>query len=196
MAVPETTRAKACLQLSTMLKGLEEFKVHPEKVGSYAEAIVTKMSAEYSDKESFRDQLMGLLANMRNLDGELEKVGPSVLATLSPQEMLSRSQRRDRERFLRKRAREQVLYDVTSMLCPTCKLVRSDRLNLNHLALDSEENGTQFDYNFDNLCQCDHHSSEDTTSTSSSSSSPLSMSSALKSEKKHGFAAGDSSSHI
>ncbi|RNF23035.1 uncharacterized protein Tco025E_02946 [Trypanosoma conorhini] len=188
MAVSETARAKARLQLSTLLRGLDEFRLHPEKADAYADAAVNKMSAEYLDKESFRDQLMGLLANMRNLDGELEKVGPSVLATLNPQEMLSRSQRRDRERFLRKRAREQMLYDVTSMLCPTCKLVRPDRLNLNHMALDSEENGTQFDYNFDNLCQCDHHSSEEGTSTSSSSS-------LSKSEERNGDAAEERPSH-
>ncbi|ESS70121.1 hypothetical protein TCDM_14190 [Trypanosoma cruzi Dm28c] len=170
MTVPEAARAKALLQLTALLKDLEEFRLQPEKAGLYAETVVTRMSSEYSDKESFRDQLMGLLANIRNLDGELEKVGPSLLATMKPEEMLSSKQRRDRDRFLRKRVREQILYDVTSMLCATCKLVRPDRLNLNQLALDSEENGTHFDYNFDNLCQCDHRSDEDERSTSTLSS--------------------------
>ncbi|KEG12203.1 hypothetical protein DQ04_01901090 [Trypanosoma grayi] len=167
MAVPEAMRAKALSQLITVLKDLEEFKRVPEKGSLYAEAMVAAMCAAFADKESFRDQLLGVLANIRSVDGELAKIGPTALATMKPQEILSARQRRDRDRFLRKRTREQIVYDEIKMLCATCKLVRPDRLNLNHIALDSEENGTQFDYNFDNLCQCSHHSSEDTSSTSS-----------------------------
>ncbi|KAH9582153.1 hypothetical protein LSM04_006432 [Trypanosoma melophagium] len=169
MAVPEATRAKALAQLTATLAELRE--IGPTAAAAYAESVVAAMAAAYTNKEAFRDQLMSLLANMRSLDGELTRVGPAALATMKPQEMLSRKQREERSRFLRKRTREQIVYDATSMLCTTCKLVRPDRLNLNQLALDSEENGTQFEYNFDNLCQCNHDSDEDTSSTSSTSTS-------------------------
>ncbi|ORC93191.1 uncharacterized protein TM35_000025170 [Trypanosoma theileri] len=183
MAIPEATRAKAIAQLTAILSELREFE--PTAAAAYAESVVSAMAAAFTDKEDFRDQLMSLLANMRSLDGELTQVGPAVLATMKPQEMLSRKQRQERNRFLRKRTREQIVYDATSMLCTTCKLVRPDRLNLNQLALDSEENGTQFDYNFDNLCQCTHDSDEDTSSTSSSSDTDKDEVSTNKDDSTH-----------
>ncbi|KAG8343873.1 hypothetical protein ERJ75_000970800 [Trypanosoma vivax] len=168
MAVPDSLRSKAIAQFTTVLKGMQEFADASPRARSFAEELVVAMSAAYDSKESFRDQWMGILANIKSMDGELVKIGPASVATMQPQEMLSREQRLERDRFLRKRVREQIVYDSTCMLCSTCKLVRPDRINLNQLALDSEQNGTQFDYNFDNLCQCtSRSSSEATTSTSS-----------------------------
>ncbi|CBH15483.1 Transcription factor S-II (TFIIS), central domain containing protein, putative [Trypanosoma equiperdum] len=172
MAASEAMREKATSQLSALLQKMEEFRSEPVSAMTFARGIVDKMCSTCRDKEAFRDQLMGLLANLKGLDGELLSLGPDTIATMKPKEMLSVEERRKRDRFLRKRIREHMLHDSTKMLCSTCKLVRRDRLNVNQLALDSEENGTHFEYNFDNQCQCSSRSgSEAASSTSSSSSS-------------------------
>nr|CCC93624.1 conserved hypothetical protein [Trypanosoma congolense IL3000] len=171
MAASEEMRKKAITQLSAVLQKLQEFNNgDQEGAQSFAEGIVDELCSTCVCKDAFRDQLMGLLANIRSLDGELLKMGPAAAATMRPQEMLSMEQRRERNRFLRKRIREHMLHDSTKMLCSTCKLVRRDRLNVNQLALDSEENGTHFDYNFDNQCQCSTRSGSTASSSTTSTS--------------------------
>lgn len=169
-------QAKATQHLTKTLLKMSDFQSEnctQEETESYAKAIVDKLYSVAADKEEFRDRLLAIMLNIENLDGELrggQKITPEVVATMDAAEMLSAKQRKKEESRLRKRLREQENYDKTSMYCPHCGLVRRDRLNINQMGLDSEENGTHFDYNFGNLCECSERSSSSSSTDSESSS--------------------------
>ncbi|CCW67130.1 unnamed protein product [Phytomonas sp. Hart1] len=141
---------------------MDDFKHSKSDTESYAESVVLAVKSRASDADEFKDQIMGIIANVRNLNNQIveRKITPEMLASMEIDEMLSKQQIEENLKFSRKRAREQTLYDITSMQCGNCGLVRRDRLNINELGLDSEINGSQFDYNFDNLCACSRDSIE------------------------------------
>ncbi|CCW59900.1 unnamed protein product [Phytomonas sp. EM1] len=151
---------KAVRALVSALEKMDDFKDTKEEAEKYAEAVVLAVKRQASDAEEFKDQIMGIIANVNNLNSQIveQKISPEALASMEIDEMLSKKQIEENLKASRKRAREQTLYDITSMQCEKCGLVRRDRLNINELGLDSEINGSQFDYNFDNLCDCSQDS--------------------------------------
>eukprot|EP00796_Vickermania_ingenoplastis_P005005 gene5005-3600_t len=160
--------AKAARLLADTLLRMSDFQPpHRTKdaAEAYAAAVVKGLKdLAPNDKEEFKDRLLEVLTNITNLDGEIaegDQLTPEAVAGMDAAEMRSAKQKRVAAAELRKRGREQQTYDKTSMYCSRCGLVRRDRLNINQMGLDSEENGTQFEYNFGNLCECAERSSSE-----------------------------------
>lgn len=162
-----TRDRKLVALLTSTLQKLDDFSSSASDAQLYATRVVQTLRQISAHSEDFRDRVAGIVANVHNLRGEIheQNITPDELARMDETEMLSRAQKREQRVLSRKRAREQTNFDKTSMLCTKCGLIRRDRLNINELALDSEENGTQFDYNFDNVCTCSHSSSDETASS-------------------------------
>lgn len=162
--------AKVTTLLSGVLQKLTDFRGEvAAEAAAYAAAVVVSSRLQCSSDEDFRDHIMAIIANVKNLDGELMNgsivaLPPETLAAMDVNEMRSKGQKKSMAVMYRKRAREQTNIDNTSLHCKKCNLVRRDRLNINELALDSEENGSHFDYNFDNVCTCSHSSEEHSSS--------------------------------
>jgi hypothetical protein len=57
----------------------------------------------------------------------------------------TRDERALREKQMRKRAIEELVRDDTQILCKRCGLPRLDRVNLNRMALDSDDLGSHFE---------------------------------------------------
>ncbi|KPI88217.1 hypothetical protein ABL78_2721 [Leptomonas seymouri] len=166
---PSGTRDEKIIRLlSTTFHRLEDFKDNVEEATSYATAVVAAARAGNDTEEEFKDQIMCIVANVKNLNGQLRsaegQITAAELAVMDANAMSTHQQKQKIAAIHRKRAREQVSIDKTSLHCTKCGLVRRDRLNINELALDSEENGSHFDFNFDNVCVCSH-SSEESDST-------------------------------
>lgn len=167
-------QVRAVKNLAQTLMKLKDFKCMdcPEKLAEgFAEKVVEKMFSDTEDKEERKDKLLSILLNIHNLEGELCSTGekglrPEEVAGMDAAEMCSQKQKREAAASLRKRLREQEAYDKTSLQCLKCGLIRSDRLNVNQMGLDSEENGTQFDYHFGNFCECIDRSSSESESRS------------------------------
>ncbi|CAJ1037488.1 hypothetical protein Q4I32_007749 [Leishmania shawi] len=159
--------------LTIALQRIDDFKDKSADAREYAAQVVAAVRANNDTPEEFKDQMMCIIANVKNLKGELGagshegKVGISAveLATMDANAMRSGQQKRNMAAVFRKRAREQTSVDKTSLHCIKCGLVRHDRLNINELALDSEASGSHFDYNFDNSCACSHSSDEERSSS-------------------------------
>lgn len=153
--------------LAQTLMKLEDFSGQAEAAASFAADVVAATRANAADVDEFKDQVMGIVANVPHLNGELTEasITPEELAKMDLTEMLSREQKRALVIISRKRAKEQTDYDKTSLLCKKCGMVRADRININELGLDSEENGSHFEYNFDNMCNCSHSSSDESDSS-------------------------------
>ncbi|CBZ38468.1 hypothetical protein, conserved [Leishmania donovani] len=159
--------------LAIALQKVDDFKGKSADARHYASQVVAAVRANNNTEEEFRDQIICIVANVKNLNGELgavpqeRKPGISAaeLATMDANAMRSRLQKRTMAATFRKRAREQTNVDKTSLHCTKCGLVRRDRLNINELALDSEESGSHFDYNFDNSCACSHSSDDERSSS-------------------------------
>ncbi|GET93089.1 hypothetical protein, conserved [Leishmania tarentolae] len=159
--------------LTIALQKVDDFKGKSADAKHYASQVVAAVRANNSTEEEFRDHIICIIANVKNLNGELSagyqegKAGISAveLAAMDANAMRSRLQKRVLAATFRKRAREQTNVDKTSLHCTKCGLVRRDRLNINELALDSEESGSHFDYNFDNSCACSHSSDEERSSS-------------------------------
>lgn len=168
MTALEKDKKLVAFLASSLLK-LDDFKGKSQDANDYAVQVIATLRTTAESNEDFKDRAMGIIANVKNLNGEFTRfhITPTDLATMDATDMLSQLQKREQEKIDRKRAREQTLFDKTGMLCKTCGLVRRDRLNINELALDSEENGTQFDYNFDNVCTCSQTSSSSSTDSDS-----------------------------
>ncbi|KAG5489907.1 hypothetical protein JKF63_00024 [Porcisia hertigi] len=156
------------------LQKMDDFKGNGADARPYAAQVVAAVRANNDTEEDFKDQIMCIIANIKNLNGELvaglpegQRTGISAaeLAVMDANAMRSVQQKREMAATFRKRAREQTNIDKTSMHCTKCGLVRRDRLNINELALDSEQSGSHFDYNFDNMCSCSHSSDEERTSS-------------------------------
>lgn len=170
--------------LVKVLLRLSDF--HPERSSieettSYGKRIVDQILLDSEDKEEFKDKLLSILRNIESLEGELNGTNrssderppltPEAVAKMDAADMRSEQERREDARKLKKRLREQKSYDKTAMNCTRCGLVRRDRLNINQIGLDSDENGTQFDNTFGNVCECSDRSSSSSTGSRSSSSS-------------------------
>jgi hypothetical protein len=155
--------------LSTIFQRLDDFKESADEAVAYAAAVVAAARASGDSDEEFHDQMMCIVANVKNLNGQLRGadggLAASELAVMDANAMRSHQQKKKMAAIYRKRAREQTNIDKTSLHCTKCGLVRRDRLNINELALDSEESGSHFDYNFDNVCTCSHSSEEEGSST-------------------------------
>ncbi|EPY25468.1 hypothetical protein AGDE_11739 [Angomonas deanei] len=148
--------------VSKTLAALEDFKGDSDGAGQFAKELVTEVRASSPTEDDFKDQLMGIVANVKNLNGHIKgTVTPLQLATMDINAILSEKQKKEQEKFSRKRARQQINENNLSLLCEKCSRTRKDRINLNQIGLDSEENGTQFDYHFDALCSCSHSSTDD-----------------------------------
>lgn len=168
---------KAAQLLAKTLKPLKDFNGKPSSVVDvFARTVATNLYAKSEDKDSFRDSMLALITNLPNLEGELydgetQLLSPEKLACMDADELRSQQQKKEVGAERRKRMKTEINFDKTSMTCAVCGLVRQDRLNINQMGLDSEENGTQFDYNFGNLCECSsHHSSSDSSDDEASSS--------------------------
>lgn len=103
---------------------------------------------------AYRDQLLAIVSNAARMIPTLEDFDPADIGQMHPSEMLSRNLKQKQEKRIHKRSREAEALDDTKIHCPECGFVRRSRLNVNRMALDSEELGTQYEYNFDNLCTC------------------------------------------
>lgn len=153
--------------LKAALLQLEDFRDKLLAAEEYAVKVVTTARQDADGPDDFKDQIMGIIANVKHLEGEIatkECIAPEDLAKMDIADMRSRKQKRELALFSRKRAREQTNYERTNMMCSKCGLVRQDRININEMGLDSEENGSHFEYNYDNLCTCSHSSEEDSSS--------------------------------
>lgn len=167
---------KAMLLLSDFQPGRSSL----EETTTYAKRVVAQLLVDSEDKEEFKDKLLSILANIKSLDGEINQTAtgsevnlaltPEEIAKMDAAEMRSAKEKREDARKLKKRLREQQNYDKTAMNCTRCGLVRRDRLNINQIGLDSDENGTQFDNTFGNVCECSDRSSSTSRSSSRSSS--------------------------
>lgn len=159
---PNKDQRIVSLLAHTLLK-LDDFAGKEKEAEEYAAEVVHAARAAAADVEEFKDHVMGIAANVVHLNGDLVAGGitPTDLATMQLHEILSRKQKQEQAALSRKRVKEQIDYDKTSMLCRKCGLIRADRLNINELALDSAESGSHFDYNFDNVCNCSHSSSDE-----------------------------------
>ena len=122
---------------------------------SYVARIDEGIYSEHTNAEDYRDQLQAIVANAPNIVNFLHEFDPFQLGKCDPLAIATKTARVQRKREKVKRARESEIFDTTSTICTNCKLVRRDRLNLNRMGLDSEELGTQFEYNFDNFCSCE-----------------------------------------
>lgn len=156
--------------LSTTFQRLDDFKDKEDEATAYAVAVAAAARATSSTEEDFKDQILSIVANVKNLNGQIRgstgEIAAAELAVMDANSMRSHQQRKQLAALHRKRAREQTNIDKTSLHCTKCGLVRRDRLNINELALDSEESGSHFDYNFDNVCTCSHSSEEESSSDS------------------------------
>lgn len=165
-AVSAKTLTNARLLVTKALLKLSDFQpgaTTTHELEEYAKKVAERMCSETDDAEELKDKLLCLLTNVENLDGEIrggQLIPPEQLAVMDGDEMRSAKQKKELANQLRKRVREQENYDKTSMHCPRCNLVRRDRLNINQMGLDSDENGTQFDYNFGNMCECSERSDD------------------------------------
>ena len=161
--------------LSTTFQKLDDFKDMADAATSYATTVVAAARAANDTDEDFTDKIMCIVANVKNLNGQLRgaegEITAEELAVMDANAMRSHQQKKTMAAIHRKRAREQTNIDKTSLHCNKCGLVRRDRLNINELALDSEESGSHFDYNFDNVCTCSHSSEEEDSSNESNSDS-------------------------
>ncbi|EPY35644.1 hypothetical protein STCU_01030 [Strigomonas culicis] len=153
--------ARLILSLTTILLRMDDFKADEPAAKLYATDVVAALHERIKGSEAFVDEAMGVLANVKHLNRELRldgTISARELAAMDTADMLSATQKKKREQFLRKRAREQTNRDALSLQCGKCGCVRKDRLNMNEIGLDSEENGSHFDYHFDNYCECSHSS--------------------------------------
>ncbi|KPA79851.1 hypothetical protein ABB37_04933 [Leptomonas pyrrhocoris] len=151
--------------LSTTFQRLDDFNGRADEATAYATAVVAAARANNGTEEEFKDQVMCIVANVRNLNGQIRgtetQIAAAELAVMDANAMRTHQQKQKLAALHRKRAREQTSIDKTSLHCTKCGLVRRDRLNINELALDSEESGSHFDYNYDNVCTCSHSSEEE-----------------------------------
>ncbi|KAG5463856.1 hypothetical protein LSCM1_00028 [Leishmania martiniquensis] len=159
--------------LSIALQKTEDFMGRGTDAREYAAQVAAAARANNATEEEFKDQIMCIVANIKNLNGELGAgsregragISAAELAVMDANEMRSRQQKKSIAAAFRKRAREQTNVDKTSLHCTKCGLVRRERLNINELALDSAESGSHFEYNFDNTCACSHSSDEERSSS-------------------------------
>lgn len=165
--------AKIINLLALTLQKLDDFKGRSSEAAAYAAQVVVAVRANNETEAEFKDQIMCIVANVKNLNGAVRAseqdgdsgIAAADLAVMDANAMRSGQQKKAMAATFRKRAREQTNIDKTSLHCTKCGLVRRDRLNINELALDSEESGSHFDYNFDNVCTCSHSSDEEQSSS-------------------------------
>lgn len=174
--------AKAVQHLVKVLLRLSDFqseKISLKETNLFAKRVVDQLLLDCEDKEEFKDKLLSILRNVGSLEGELtlktsdggiqHPHTPEAIAKMDAAEMRSGKEKQEDAQRLKKRLREQKNYDKTAMSCARCGLVRRDRLNINQIGLDSDENGTQFDNTFGNVCECSSRSSRSSSSMSGSS---------------------------
>jgi hypothetical protein len=154
-SVPGTIREKAKEKLATKLASCNAKPSPGHTVAAAVEAIEAALFKNKLDTASYREQLLAIIGNVPNIASEISLFDPNDLAVLTPTEILTRRQaaRRDEERNDRNHATK--LPDEDNVMCVECGLPQRHKMNLNRFGLDDEVEGTQFDNNFENLCQCE-----------------------------------------
>lgn len=120
----------------------------------YCEEVATSMRRTWSTRAAFRDHLQVIVANVGLIKPALDEFDPDALGKMAPSDIMSKRVKARHEKLRMKRSRESDEVDDTRIHCDQCGFVRRTRLNLNRMALDSEDLGSQFEYNFDNVCEC------------------------------------------
>ncbi|CUG91253.1 Hypothetical protein, putative [Bodo saltans] len=155
MAAPtDAQRVHARTLLQRKLTDAPYFKNSPEKLEPFVVGIEASMFASKVSSSAFRDHLLAIVSNVTKLLTVVQDFDPAELGSMHPQDILDKKSKERQEKRSAKRSRETQIKDDTSIICTNCGLPRMTRLNLNRMGLDSEELGSQYEYNFETVCQC------------------------------------------
>jgi hypothetical protein len=156
----DSQRAHARSLLKRKLSDAPCFKSNPEELESFAAGVEASMFASKLTSSAFRDHLLAIVSNVAKILDVVQDFEPADLGSMHPQDILDKKSRERQEKRSAKRSRETQVKDDTSIFCANCGLPRMTRLNLNRMGLDSEELGSQYEYNFETVCQCGHDTIE------------------------------------
>lgn len=150
----DAQRFHAKALLHKKLVDAPHFKAHPEKLEQFVSDVEASMFASKAIGNAFRDQLLAIVSNLAKILHVIQDFSPHELGKMHPQDILDEQAKKRQERRSMKRSRETELKEDTSIFCGSCGCPRMTRLNLNRMGLDSEELGSQYEYNFETVCQC------------------------------------------
>lgn len=152
----DKVRQAARQRISALLDKAPAYKDKGDAAMSFSQKLDEVMALTYPTVSEYRDRLLFLMTNIPNVLAEIDTFTPETLATARDVDMLPQAKRQEAAREARRRARLVSLSarDSEDMMCAECHLPIRGRLNENRFGLDDDILGTQFDNNYDNLCQC------------------------------------------
>lgn len=159
MALQEQ-RAGAKDIITRRLQDAPYFVSNPTLLQPFVSSIEDSIFRSQRTAAAYREQLLAIVANIRQIKGNIDEFDPGELGSTKPTEILTKKQKAQKEKLLEKRAREDKVDDDTRIHCPQCNFPRSSRLNLNRMGLDNETLGSQYEYNFETMCQCGYDDAE------------------------------------